>query len=300
MDLAIVILNYNTREFLRGCLRSLENAQGVEFTTCVVDNQSRDGSAEMVRTEFPRVNLIVSPRNGGFAYGNNLALRAIVNHRDAPRAVLLLNPDTVVPPDGLRGLLDFLDTHPDAGAVGPKLILSNGKLDLACRRAFPTPQVSFYRLVGLSKMFPHSRRFGQYNLTYLDENETAQVDSVVGACMLIRTEVLRQVGLLDEDFFMYGEDLDLALRIKRAGWQVFYYPRVEILHYKRESSRYSTRAQIEFDRAMEVFYRKHYAATTPFWLHALVVGGIRARGWLTRAREIFVPRERPTLERTLG
>ena len=291
MDLAIVILNYNTRDLLRGCLRSLENAQGVEFTTGVVDNQSRDGSAEMVRNEFPRVNLIVSPRNGGFAYGNNLALREILNRADAPRAVLLLNPDTVVPPDGLRGLLDFLDAHPDAGAVGPKLMLSNGKLDLACRRAFPTPQVSFYRLVGLSKMFPKSRRFGQYNLTYLDENETAQVDSVVGACMLVRTEALRQVGLLDEDFFMYGEDLDLALRIQRAGWKIYYYPQVEVLHYKRESSRYSTRAQIEFDRAMEIFYRKHYAATTPFWLHALVVGGIRARGWMTRGREMFRSRE---------
>ncbi len=289
MDLGIVILNYNTREVLRECLNSLACARGLEFETIVVDNCSSDGSAEVVRREFPQVCLIPSPRNGGYAYGNNLGLREFLSRPRPPRALLLLNPDTVVPPDSLCGLLDFLDAHREAGVVGPKLMLRDGSLDLACRRSFPTPEISFYRMTGLSKVFPRSRRFGRYNLTYLDENRTTEVDSVVGACMLMRSESLQRAGLLDESFFMYGEDLDLALRIKQHGWKVYYYPGVQILHYKRESSKRSRRAQVEFWRAMYIFYRKHYARTTPLWLHALVVTGIAARGGLTLAREMMRP-----------
>ncbi len=289
LDLGIVILNYNTRELLRDCLVSLARARGINFETIVVDNCSRDGSAEMVRAEFPNVSLIASPRNGGYAYGNNLGLREFLSRSAPPRALLLLNPDTVVSPDALRELLNFLDEHPDAGVAGPKLIRADGSLDLACRRSFPTPEISFYRLVGLSKLFPRSPRFGRYNLTFLDANQTAEVDSVVGACMLIRTAALQDAGLLDESFFMYGEDLDLALRIKQHGWKIFYYPRVEVLHYKRESSKRSRRAQIEFYRAMYIFYRKHYASTTPLWLHAVVLAGIAARGGLALVREMIRP-----------
>jgi N-acetylglucosaminyl-diphospho-decaprenol L-rhamnosyltransferase len=293
IDLGIVILNYNTREVLRDCLLSLSCARDVEFETTVVDNCSADGSADMVRSEFPRVRLVASPRNGGYAYGNNLGLREFLAHPDPPRALLLLNADTIVPPGALRGLMDFMEAHPKAGAVGPKLVLRDGSLDLACRRSFPTPQVSFYRMVGLSKLFPRSPRFGRYNLTYLDENQTAEVDSVVGACMLMRTEALQSAGLLDESFFMYGEDLDLSLRIKAQGWRVYYYPGVEILHYKRVSSKQSRRAQVEFYRAMYIFYRKHYARTTPLWLHALVLGGIATRGGLVLAREMLRPLPAP-------
>lgn len=292
-DLGIVILNYNTRDVLRECLRSLSEARGIVFETIVVDNSSSDGSADMVRREFPKVGLIASPRNGGYASGNNQGLREFISRQEPPRALMLLNADTMVPPDALGGMMDFLDAHPQAGVVGPKLVLRDGSLDLACRRSFPTPQVSFYRMVGLSKLFPRSPRFGRYNLTYLDENETAQVDSVVGACMVIRTAALKAAGLLDESFFMYGEDLDLCLRIKSRGWQVYYYPGVQILHYKRESSRRSRRAQVEFYRAMYIFYRKHYARTTPLWLHALVLGGIAARGGLVLAREMFRPLPAP-------
>ncbi len=289
MDLGIVVLNYNTRDVLRDCLNSLGRARGVEFETIVVDNCSSDGSAEMVRREFPQVRLIASPHNGGYAYGNNLGLREFLARADPPRALLLLNPDTVVPPDALRGLLDFLDAHPEAGIVGPKLVLANGQLDLACRRSFPTPEVSFYRLTGLSKLFPRSPRFGRYNLTYLDEDRQAEVDSVVGACMLIRAEALRRAGLLDESFFMYGEDLDLALRIKQCGWKAFYYPAVQVMHYKRESSKRSRRARLEFYRAMAIFYRKHYARTTPLWLHLLVLSGIGLRGGVEMIRELLRP-----------
>jgi N-acetylglucosaminyl-diphospho-decaprenol L-rhamnosyltransferase len=289
IDLGIVILNYNTREVMRECLISLSRARALEFETIVVDNCSSDGSAEMVRREFPQVRLIASPRNGGYAFGNNLGLREMLGRPSPPRALLLLNTDTIVPPDALRGLMDFFDTHPKAGVVGPKMVLRDGSLDLACRRSFPTPQVSFYRMMGLSKLFPRSRRFGRYNLTYLDENQTAEVDSVMGACMLIRTEALKTAGLLDESFFMYGEDLDLSLRIKAHGWNVYYYPDIQILHYKRESSKRSRRAQVEFYRAMYIFYRKHYARTTPLWLHALVLGGIAARGGLALTREMLRP-----------
>lgn len=289
IDLGIVILNYNTRDVLRKCLTSLSDARGVEFETIVVDNCSGDGSTDMMRSEFPQVRLIASPRNGGYAYGNNLGLREFLGRPGPPRALLLLNTDTIVPPEGLRGLMDFMDANPQAGVVGPKLVLKDGSLDLACRRSFPTPQVSFYRMIGLSKLFPRSRRFGRYNLTFLDEDQTAEVDSVVGACMLMRTEALQSAGLLDESFFMYGEDLDLSLRIKAHGWRVYYYPEVRILHYKRESSKRSRRAQVEFYRAMYIFYRKHYAQTTPLWLHALVLGGIAARGGAAMAREMLRP-----------
>lgn len=293
MDLGIVILNYNTREVLRDCLTSLSHARGIDLQTIVVDNCSGDGSAEMVTRDFPQVRLIASPHNGGYAYGNNLGLREFLARQDPPRALLLLNTDTVVPPEALRGLMDFLDAHPEAGVVGPKLVLRDGSLDLACRRSFPTPEVSFYRMVGLSKLFPHSRRFGRYNLTYLDENQTAEVDSVVGACMLMRAEALQRAGLLDESFFMYGEDLDLALRIKEHGWKVYYYPGVQVLHYKRESSKQSPRARVEFYRAMYIFYRKHYARATPLWLHALVLGGIAVRGGWALAREMLRPLPAP-------
>lgn len=291
MDLGIVILNYNTRELLRDCLRSLEGTRGVEIDVTVVDNASRDDSVGLVRTEFPNVRLIASETNGGYAYGNNLALREFLARPNPPRALMLLNTDTVVPPDSLKLLMDFLDAHPDAGVVGPKLLLKDGTLDLACRRSFPTPEISFYRMLGLSKLFPKSKRFGRYNLTYLDENETAQVDSVVGAAMLMRTQALQQAGLLDETFFMYGEDLDLALRIKQKGWNVYYYPRAEIMHYKRASSTQSKKAQIEFYRAMYIFYEKHYRATTPFYLDWVVMSGIALKGGLALAPEIFRARE---------
>jgi GT2 family glycosyltransferase len=146
-------------------------------------------------------------------------------------------------------------------------------------------------MLGFSKLFPRSRRFGRYNLTYLDENETAQVDSVVGAAMLIRTEALKQAGLLDESFSMYGEDLDLALRIKERGWNAYYYPGAQIVHYKRESSRQSKKAQIEFYRAMYIFYDKHYRDTTPFWLDWMVRSGIALKGGVALAPELFRRRE---------
>ena len=294
LDLAVIIVSYNTRALLRDCLRSVYASQGdFAFEVCVVDNASTDGSAAMVRAEFPRARLIESDRNGGYAYANNLALR-MYGFRDPgeadaasppsaaelPRYVLLLNPDTVLPSDALARMLAFMEAHPRAGVVGPKLVRPDGSLDLACRRSFPTPEVSLWRMLGLSRLFPRSRRFGRYNLTYLDPDERAEVDAVVGAFMWVRREAIQQVGLLDEAFWMYGEDLDWAKRIKDAGWQVWYNPEVTVLHVKGAASRRNPRARVEFYRAMAPFYRKHYAATTPFWLHWLILGGIACKGGL--------------------
>ncbi|MCS7178166.1 MAG: glycosyltransferase family 2 protein [Anaerolineae bacterium] len=286
-DLGIVIVNYNTRDLLRACLRTVYASQGAfTFEVCVVDNGSADGSGKMVEAEFPQVHRILNPDNRGYPVANNQGLRLLgfPDGVHAPRYALLLNPDTELPPDALAKMLAFLDAHPEAGVAGPKLIRQDGSLDLACRRSFPSPEVSFYRFSGLARLFPRSRRFGRYNLTYLDPDEMAEVDSVVGAFMMVRREAIAQVGLLDEEFFMYGEDLDWCYRIKAAGWKVYYNPEVTVLHIKRAASTRNPRAQVEFWRAMDRFYRKHYAAQTPWLLHVLILAAIRTRTQLERMR----------------
>ena len=209
---------------------------------------------------------------------------------EAPRYALLLNPDTALPPQALADMLAYMDTRPACGVAGPRLVLPNGQLDLACRRSFPSPEISFYRMIGLSRLFPRSPRFGRYNLTYLSPEVETEVDSVVGAFMLVRREALAQVGLLDERYFMYGEDLDWAFAIKQAGWQVRYNPAVTVLHVKRAASRQSHKAQVAFHEAMLLFYRKHYAHRTHPLLGALVVLGIQLNLHWTRLRERFVRR----------
>ncbi|MCB0208547.1 MAG: glycosyltransferase family 2 protein [Anaerolineae bacterium] len=287
MDLSIIIVNYNTCDLLRGCLTSIYASQGdIRFNVVVVDNCSTDGSAAMVRSEFPQTHVIASEINGGFAYANNLGLRWAGFNADgsfqptAPRYALLLNPDTLLSPTGLADMVAFMDSRSSAGAAGPKLVRPDGSLDLACRRSFPTPIVSFYRMTGLSKLFPNSPTFGRYNMTFVDPDQLLEVDAVVGAFMMVRREAIAQAGLLDETYFMYGEDLDWAYQIKANRWKIFYNPAVTVIHVKRAASQSSPKAQIEFYRAMDVFYRKFYAASTPFWLHTLVVLGINLR-WRT-------------------
>ncbi|MGC9397671.1 MAG: glycosyltransferase family 2 protein [Anaerolineae bacterium] len=287
MDVGIVIVNYNTRALLRRCLETVFANQGVEARVCVVDNASEDGSAAMVTEAFPSVHLIANDENLGYPAANNQGLRFFgfgEGRRGRGRYALLLNPDTELPADALTKALAFMEAHPQVGAMGPKLVRPDGSLDLACRRSFPSPEVSFYRMTGLARLFPRSRRFGRYNLTYLDPDEMTEVDAVVGAFMWVRAEAMAEVGLLDEAFFMYGEDLDWAYRIKSAGWKIYYYPEITVLHVKRAASRKSARAQVEFWRAMEIFYHKHYAAQTPFWLHYLILGAVRTKLWLTRWR----------------
>lgn len=279
-DLGIVILNWNTRDLLRECLRTVFASTGVTIRVVVVDNASTDASAEMVRAGFPQAELVENNENLGYPAGNNVGLRRL-GYRgvddvdaDAPRYALLLNPDTEVPPTGFRDMVAFMDADPTIGAAGPKLILPDGSLDKACRRGFPAPSVALYHFMGLSKLFPNSPRFARYNMTYLDPDREAEVDSVVGAYMQIRREAIQATGLLDESFFMYGEDLDWAFRIQQAGWTIIYHPQVVVKHVKRAASRQSQRAQFEFYRAMLIFYRKHYRAATPLWIHSLILGGL--------------------------
>ena len=295
---AIVILNYNTRDLLRAAIGSIyASSTSARLTVYVVDNASSDGSAEMVASEFPRVRLIEAPRNGGFAYGNNLALREILAidppTPDEARFVMLLNPDATLEPDALELLVAYLRTHPAVGAVGPRVLLPDGSLDLACRRSFPTPEVSFYRMTGLSRLFPRSRRFGRYNLTFLDPLEEASVDSLVGAAMLVREDVVREIGLLDEAFFMYGEDLDWCFRMKAYGWQNVYYPRAVVHHHKRAASSKRAVPSIRaFYNAMRVFHRKHYASRTPAPLNALIELGVSAKEAWTLGVNLLRPPER--------
>jgi GT2 family glycosyltransferase len=274
MDLSIVILNYNTREHLRACLESLvaegsTSLSGGPLLTevLVVDNASSDGSAEMVAADFPGVSLIRSPHNGGFANGNNQALE-----RSRGAAILLLNPDTLMPPGGIGRMLDCLTAHPEAGIVGPRLLRPDGSMHLACRRSFPTPATAFYRISGASRLFPRSPRFGRYNLTFIDPSLAIEVDSVCGACMLVKRAVVDRIGALDERFFMYAEDLDWCLRAREAGWTVRYEPGVIVQHQHGAASRKrALRTTFHFFRAMDLFYRKHYVDR----YHPLVTGVVR-------------------------
>lgn len=323
-DLDIVILNYNTAALLRACLRSVFASRcDFRWRVFVVDNGSGDGSAQMVRDEFgpfhDNLTFIASPINGGYAFGNNLALRLIcplppetvsmtafafptesieqqllhIGSQPQARYILLLNPDSIVPEDAFQTVFNYAEQHPEVGVVGPKLVKANGELDLACRRSFPTPEVSLYRMLGLSKLFPKSPRFGRYNLTYLDVNQTTEVDSVVGAFMMLRAEVIRQAGILDEAYFMYGEDLDWAFRIKSLGWKIMYYPGTTVLHLKGESSKKrSYGALLNFYQAMLVFYHKHYARRTFFLLNWLIYTGIVAKGSLALLRNALRPSAR--------
>ena len=321
--LAIVIVNYNTRDLLRDCLRSIVAHPGRTILDLwVVDNNSHDGSAAMVTAQFPQVHLIASPKNGGYAYANNLALREVLSFEffilnsaptlsDAantqqatrkaqhatPDYVMLLNSDTVVPAGAFDLMIDYMELHAEVGACGPKLVLANGQLDLACRRSFPSPAAFVYHAVGLSKLLPKNPHFGAYNLTYLDPDQETEVDAVVGACMLVRSSVVREAGLLDETFFMYGEDLDWAYRIKQYGWKIMYVPSAVVHHYKRASSSQRPIPSIRaFYGAMRIFHRKHYAATTPAPVNWLIEFGITLKEAWSLGSNLL----RPTATRRVG
>lgn len=292
VDLAIVIVNYNTRDLLRECLASIfAGCLTATYAVYVVDNHSSDGSAEMVEAEFPAVHLIRQAANSGYAVANNVGLRAAgLQGGMPPRYALLLNPDTLLGPQDLAQMLAFMEAHPEAGAVGPKLVRQDGSLDKACRRSFPSPENAFYRLSGLSRLFPRHPRFGRYNLEHLDPDQLTEVDSLVGAFMLMRGQTLEQVGLLDERFFMYGEDIDLCYRIKARGYKIYYNPAVTVLHYKGAASRQRSSASIvNFYQAMARFHTKHYQARTFFLVNWLIYFGIVTLGALALLRNALRP-----------
>ena len=265
MTLSIIIVSYNVREFLEQALISIERAVArIDHEIFVVDNNSMDGSAEFVHRRFPGVRLIASPENLGFAGANNLALSEAKG-----RFICLINPDTIVQEDTFFTLLTFLEEHPEAGAAGCKILNPDGSLQLACRRSFPTPWVAFTKIIGLAALFPGSSLFGRYNLTFLDEEEISEVEAISGSFMLLRGEAIRQIGPLDDSFFMYGEDLDYCFRIHSAGWKIYYVPATRIIHFKGESSKRSPFEQRRlFYEAMRLFVNKHFrrnSAWIPSW-----------------------------------
>jgi N-acetylglucosaminyl-diphospho-decaprenol L-rhamnosyltransferase len=273
-ELSIVVVHYETPDELSACLESVRAAtRSVDAEVFVVDNASTAFDAEAVHAILPQAVVLAGTTNEGFAKGANRALR-----QAGGRYVLLLNPDTIVKPDSLRLMVDYMEAHPDVGCSTARLVMEDGRLDLACRRSFPTPRRAFYRLTMLSKLFPRSRRFAQYNLTYLDEHQEAEIDSPCGAFMMVRSEVVQKVGLLDEAYFMYGEDLDWAYRIKQAGWRVMYTPITTVTHIKRASSRRSrTRTIRAFYDAMRIFFRRHYEQDYPRPVAWLTYAGINMR-----------------------
>jgi GT2 family glycosyltransferase len=254
--LSIIIVNYNVKHFLEQCLISVFNAiKNIETEVFVVDNNSVDGSCSMIKEKYPSVILIENKINYGFSVANNQALKIAKGKYN-----LLLNPDTVVEEDSFQKCLNFMDTHPEAGALGVKMIDGKGQFLPESKRALPTPSVSFYKIFGLSKLFPHSKKFAQYHLGHLDNNTINEIEILPGAFMFMRKEALDKTGLLDEDYFMYGEDIDLSYRITKAGYKNYYYPETTIIHYKGESTKKGSLNYVFiFYNAMIIFARKHFS-----------------------------------------
>lgn len=279
MTLSVVIVNYNVKYFLEHCLhaagRALSNITG---ELIVVDNNSSDGSMDYLRCRFPHVKFIASEKNLGFAKACNEGLK-----HSSGQYILFLNPDTLVAEDSFEKCLSFFNDHPRCGALGVKMVDGAGRFLKESKRAFPSPTTSFYKLVGLGKLFPDSPVFGRYHLGHLDDDQTHEVDVLAGAFMMVPRTVLDKVGSFDEKFFMYGEDVDLSYRIQQGGWSNYYYPGITIIHFKGESTRRGSLNYVRmFYQAMSIFVQKHYGGTRAgifnfsiqiaIWLRAGVAG----------------------------
>ncbi|MDQ7815422.1 MAG: glycosyltransferase [Melioribacteraceae bacterium] len=258
IDLSIIIVNYNVKEFLLNLLQSIRNAMNnFAVEIIVVDNASDDGSIELLKEKYPDVKLIVNEKNVGFGAANNQALQIARG-----KYFLLINPDTIIKENTLNEMISFFRRTPDAGIAGCKVLNPDGTLQLACRRGFPGPWTSFTKVMGLSRIFPKSKLFARYNLTYLDENQTYEVDAVSGAFMMMRRELYEKIGGFDQQFFMYGEDLDLCYRSQKSGYKVYYLHTTEVIHFKGESTKRSSLDETKvFYNAMHLFVRKHFSSS---------------------------------------
>ncbi len=276
MKLSVVIVNYNVRYYLEQCLLSVEKALcGLSGEVFVVDNASTDDSMTYLKSRFPWVRYIENQENLGFSKANN---QAIVQARG--EYVLLLNPDTIVGERSLRECIDFMDGHPQAGMCGVGMLKVDGAFAPESRRGIPTPFVAFCKMSGLSALFPKSRLFGRYYMQYLNKQSINPIEIVSGAFMFIRKEALDKVGLLDETFFMYGEDIDLSYRVLKAGYQNYYIP-TSILHYKGESTKKdSIRYVNAFHKAMVIFFKKHFTHCS-FLYSAFITLAIVVKGMMT-------------------
>lgn len=266
--LSIVIVNWNVKQLLRNCLDSIfRTLDSLDFEIIVVDNNSCDGSSEMVKEQFPSIILIENKKNSGYGAANNQGIR-ISNGE----YILILNPDTVIFPNSLQKLVTFLDQNPDVGAVGPKILNPDGSIQFECARNFPTLLTEFFVLTTLYKKFPNSRFFGKYLMSYWDHNDQKEVDLLSGACMLVRRKVFDEVGLFDETFFMYTEETDLFYRIKKQGWKVYFLPSAQITHFWGKSTDQIPYAMVvEAKKSMELFFRKHYGLGTVIAHRAVVI-----------------------------
>lgn len=265
LKLSVIIVNYNVKYYLDQCIRSVLRAfeeMNTPAEIIVVDNHSADGSVDYLEQRypqklFPMVRFVRSAHNLGFARANNIAIR-----QSRGEYVLLLNPDTIVGEDALKASVDFMDVHEDVGAVGVRMLGAQGRRAMESRRGLPTPMVSFFKMLGFCNRWPHHRLFGKYYMGYLPWDEPSQIEVVSGAYCMLRRKALDEVGLLDEDFFMYGEDIDLSYRVLKGGYHNYYLP-VDILHYKGESTQKSSFRYVHvFYEAMLIFFRKHYSGMT--------------------------------------
>lgn len=253
-DLSVIIINYNVKQLLRECLYSIyRNTKRINLEIIIVDNNSTDGSVDMVKSEFPEVKLIENCQNLGFAKANNQALK-----ENKGRYVLLLNPDTVVLPNALDKMIEFMEANSQAGALGCKLLYPDGSLQRSCR-SFPTLTTAFFENLGLEKFFPKNKLIAKYRMGYWDYNDVREVDQPMGSALMIRREVIEHVGFLDERFYMFFEEVDWCFRIKKRGWKIYFMPSAEIIHYGSQSARPSMpRMMILGYKSKHRFFRKHY------------------------------------------
>ncbi|TVX89397.1 glycosyltransferase family 2 protein [Paenibacillus agilis] len=271
MDLSIIIVNYNTKQLTLNCVASvLESETEYTYEIILVDNASKDDTVVAVKQQYPCVHLIENKDNLGFSKANNQGM-----HVAKGRYVLLLNSDTIVQPDTFDIMIRFMDENPKVGSAGCKVVLPDGSLDKACKRGFPTPAATFYYVSGISKRYPNSPKYNAYHRGDLDENGSYPIDCLVGAFMMVRREAIEQVGMLDEDYFMYGEDVDWCYRIQQAGWVNYYHAATSILHLKRASSRNKPyKITYEFHRAIYLLHKKNFAKYYPWWVNAFMYTGI--------------------------
>ena len=297
MKLSIVIVNYNVEHFLEQCLFSVRKAiANIEAEVFVVDNNSVDGSLKMLADKFPEVKVIANKDNVGFSRANNQAIRISTGEY-----VLLLNPDTVVEDDTFTKTIEFMDSHPDAGGLGVKMVDGKGRFLPESKRGLPTPATAFYKMFGLTKLFPHSKRFARYYMGHLDNDEINEVEILAGAFMLMRRETLDKCGLLDETFFMYGEDIDLSYRITLAGYKNYYYPKTRIIHYKGESTKKtSVNYVLVFYKAMEIFVRKHFANKGAKTFSFFINLAIYFKAFLALLTQFFSKAVQPLFDTVLG
>lgn len=284
MDISVIIISYNVKEFLHQSLLSLQKTlSGFKSEIIVVDNASVDGSKRIIKKEFPDIQLIENDDNVGFARACNQGLEIAEG-----KYLLLLNPDTLLQEDTVPKMIKFFEDHPEAGAAGCKILNADGTLQKACRRSFPTPSVAIPKMLGLSRLFPQNKLFAKYNLTYKDPDKLTEVDAVSGSFLMLRKEVYDQIGGLDEDYFMYGEDLDFCYRIKEAGWKIYYVPDTQIVHYKGESAKLASFDNlIVFYKAMGIFVNKHFSKGAYYFIDIFLKLGIVMRGFLSLISQAF-------------